>query len=147
MKDQRNSLNVNKKVFDISHPKLIKIDGRFYWVSGEENVFLLNHNRFHPDEHFARKLLSAEIESLPVTLVYTGVSKHYKTDDKAMFEKILEIIDLMNGMQEKKFWSFPLGTTNFPFRISKVREANQRYTQFHTTKRMGGNGDSACLDY
>ena len=110
MKDQINNPNITKKVFDIPEPRLIKIDGQFYWVSGENTVFHLNHDRSNSDEYFARKLESVEIENLSVTLVYTGVSKEYKNDEKRMFQIILEIIDLMNGMQDDKFLSFPLGT-------------------------------------
>ena len=99
--------NMNRRpLLELAHPDISIIDGNYFFISGAENVHILNNG-----DSFAHKLTMEEIGELPVEIVYTGVQRpDYEVDEKNMFELIVKIIRKMNLMQSNsEMYSFPLG--------------------------------------
>ena len=95
-----------KPVMEIKKPCLEMIDKKFYWIAGQEEVFLLNNGNT-----FAYKMSPEEIGEMSVELVYAGQGNpiQFVVEEKRAFEIILQIIHKMNLMQTSKIYSFPLG--------------------------------------
>ena len=99
---------MKKTTREIKEPTSIKVEGFYYFISGPDNVFLLNSD---PSiDFFSRELTPDEIHALPVVLLYTGKPEHFETDHKKAFGLLTIIIYNMNEMQESHFHSFPLAS-------------------------------------
>ena len=103
--EDSNDPNIDgKPLREISRPDIVIIEGRYFFVSGSENVYLLNQN------DLSYKLSVEEIQELPVEIVYTGEQRpDYQSNEKNMFELILKMISKVNIMQTSRIYSFPLG--------------------------------------
>ena len=94
-----------RPIVEVSRPSIHILDGRYYWISSENDIFLLNGG-----ESFACKLPEDEINELPVQVVYVGHDETtFIVDEHKAFEIIVKIIRCMNLMQTSKIYSFPLG--------------------------------------
>ena len=94
-----------RPIVEVSRPSIHILDGRYYWISSENDIFLLNGG-----ESFACKLPEDEINELPVQVVYVGHDETtFIVDEHKAFEIIVKIIRCMNMMQTSKIYSFPLG--------------------------------------
>lgn len=92
--------NVQKPFREVSRPSVIKIDAKFYFVSGKDQVFFLSTDDKAPE--LTRKLDLDEISSLPEDLLYTGKYESFSDDEVPAFAELATIIYNMNLMQEEK---------------------------------------------
>ena len=101
-----NHSNTDRRpILEIAQPDIRIIQANHFFISGPENVYILNNGG-----NLAQKLSKPEIDELPVEIVYTGVQMpDYQVDEKNMFELIVNIIGKMNVMQSSQMYSFPLG--------------------------------------
>ena len=94
-----------RPLLELTQPDIRVIEDRHFFISGPQNVYLLN-----TGDSFAHKLSMDEIQELPVEIVYTGEQKpDYLDDEKNALEIIIKIIRKMNMMQTSQIYSFPLG--------------------------------------
>ena len=100
------SNTTRKPVLELKKASLEVIDQKYYWISGQVDVYRLNNA-----DCFAYKMSELEIDELPVELVYTGQNNpQFIVEERRAFQIILQIILKMNKMQpDSKFHGFPLG--------------------------------------
>ena len=98
--------NPGKPIREVKVASLQCIDNKYYWVSSQRDIFLLNNG-----DNFAHKMSENKIDQLPVEIVFAGrESPEFLADEKRAFELIILIILKMNKMQTSKIYSFPLGS-------------------------------------
>ena len=96
---------VGKPVLEVDRPDVRVIQGVYYWISGQADVYLLNTNNY-----LAHKMGKQEIEDLPVEIIFGGVEMtNFLVDEKRALEIILLILLKFNSMQTSQIFSFPLG--------------------------------------
>ena len=107
--DADDGVTPRKQIREVSRPGVEKIGEAYFYISGPDQVFLLNAD---PSLNgYARKLASTEILSLPEEeIVYSGNPEVFEVDERKAFELLSSVIFKMNEMQEPTFHSFPLAT-------------------------------------
>ena len=98
----------NKPIREVKKPSIEKISNNFYFISGPNQVFLLNSDSTL--DIFAKELTSDEISDLPECILYSGQPEQFKVDHKRAFELLVSLIFNMNQMQEDGFQSFPVAS-------------------------------------
>jgi len=97
--------NLGKPVLELNRPDVATIQDKYYWISGQAEVYLLNTENF-----LAYKMTPVEIEEMPVDLIYSGQEKtNFLVDERLAMEIILLILLKVNVMQSSEIYSFPLG--------------------------------------
>jgi hypothetical protein len=110
--------NQRKKIREISKPSVITIDQTYYFVSGSDQVFLLNKDEATPG--YAKKLTEDDIENLPEELVYSGQPESFSDDEGRAFQLLVTILFNMNLMQEKEVIHTLHTGAQVEFRLSKT---------------------------
>ena len=102
-----------KQVVELEKEDLRKIDGAYYWIAGTDQIFLINHEISEENSELARLLTAGEVKKLPQEFIFIGPKTEYSDNEDEAFRLLVKIIELMNEMQEKDWWSYPLGNTTF----------------------------------
>ena len=89
--------------------KLLNIEGKYYWVAGSKQIYLINKHKSEESPLYTRMLTPEEIELLPFEVIFTGEEENFLTDEKEALTILVRIIELMNLMQQKEWQSYPLG--------------------------------------
>ena len=101
-------------------PTVLKIDESYFFITGNQTIFALNHNRSSNNDPLAQLLTPEDIELLPIEVVYTGrTDAEFSTQENEAMRIILKIIELMNLMQSDEWYSYPLGKYHQMFNSSK----------------------------
>ena len=85
-----------------------------HWVRFFCNMYFSSHI-FESFANFplVRLLNEEEVSSLPFEVVYDGKEETFKSDEKEAMTILVEILLLMNKLQVKDWWSYPLGMEMF----------------------------------
>ena len=102
---QGNQADINNKpVREVRKPSVELIDDKYYWVSGQQYIFLLDH-----DNVLSYKMSEEEVNELTVEIVYVGPESPKSSNEERVFELLVSMILKMNKMQTSQVYSFPLG--------------------------------------
>ena len=93
---------------EYSKPTVEKIGRKFYFFATD--VFDLSEG--------GKKMNEEELAELPIRATFTGEEFEFKTDRVEAFKLLMRILHHGNQMQDREFYSFPLG--KFPSK-SKCR--------------------------
>lgn len=144
--DDNGAAEASKQCLTLSAMDVYKVEDKYYFISGEDSIFLLNYNG-----EYSKKLSDSEIDSLSFRVTWLGpkVSTQFEDNDAKAVEALVGIIaDYTAMVKEQDFHGFAVASLVTHLRAYLYQHILAEHSDFYSSITLSGSqrgtGKSVC---